>query len=549
MTELFKPDGVRAGKIERIMLLLSWAKHLEAKQDEKQVRDIRHKMIIAGIGRPTYPLNPAIVEEALNYWENIQNSVARAYAGFANDPMSGFEEPNSVIGYGEPQGEFNLRERVANALTGWYGEAIQLRAEHILFTVGGAGALYAIFEVINAACPNGFIVTPFPYYTLYAGVNNQNNLHPIHVMEQPGYRLSAQVLEESLHALKEKQGQVSAFLFCDPNNPIGSFVPVDEWKRIAAILRNYEGVPIILDEAYAEMQLNGEPYQSLLKVAPDLADRIILMRSATKAFSAAGERMAIVVAKDPNIMAQLLAVTINAYAHAPKFQQAMYTRAIEDFNQGLITSVNAFYRQRVDYVFARLQNMGAAMPDPHYYVEATFYVMADLSDMFGMEMTEDVHQVFVDQTSGKIETDEDIAYHLLFSDNLMIAPLSYYGLDPHLGYLRITCCGGEVELNKLMGRIANRLVIARRALQKRLRARFQTAIAKTSLSQIAIEKIHHAVNDSLSDKPENLDAHALQLKHTNHSLRRLIEWVDSQSQGVTVTSSNDWLAALSLLGA
>ena len=50
---------------------------------------------------------------------------------------------------------------------------------------------------------------------------------------------------------------------------------------------------ILLDEAYMEMSY--DPYSSLFTLASHLHERIVLVRSATKGFSASGERMAVAV--------------------------------------------------------------------------------------------------------------------------------------------------------------------------------------------------------------------------------------------------------------
>lgn len=109
---------------------------------------------------------------------------------------------------------------------------------------------------------------------------------------------------------------------------------------------------------------------------------------------------------------------------------------------------------------ARLKAMGAAMPDPLYQVEATFYVLADFSDMFGLPLPNDAARVL--QRSGLVKTDEELAYYLLFEDNLMITPLSYFGLSKQDGFMRITCSGRENELQDLMDRLERRLFQSRK---------------------------------------------------------------------------------------
>ncbi len=118
-----------------------------------------------------------------------------------------------------------------------------------------------------------------------------------------------------------------------------------------------------------------------------------------------------------------------------------------------------FYEKKVSYVTKRLHAMGANMPDPLYKIEATFYVLGDFSDLFGLKLPEKSYRVF--EKTGLVTTDEELAYYLLFTDDLMIAPLSYFGLSENSGFFRITCSANETELEELMDRLEYRLIYAR----------------------------------------------------------------------------------------
>src|SRR5690606_1534019 len=143
--------------------------------------------------------------------------------------------------------------------------------------------LHCIFSAINKRIPDGMIVTPFPHYALYVGPQGKNRLFPIPVMKEKGYRLTAKSLAQALEAAtaeaKKRGTKLSTFLLCDPNNPLGTALDEVELKKIAKVLKNYPDLFIVLDEAYAEMRLKGKFSVSLLSVAPELKDRIILMRS------------------------------------------------------------------------------------------------------------------------------------------------------------------------------------------------------------------------------------------------------------------------------
>lgn len=466
---MLTPDGELAGDIDRVMLMAIWAREL----NEKALVD-NNPVIFAAMGKPTFSLHYAIAQAATEHWLKVgdQSFKARHYLSISpNSPKKSNKndlivQAKGALPYGDPRGELAARTKMAAALNKWYQLDSVFKPDHILFTVGDVGALHNVFAYLRSKAPGGRIIVPFPYYALYAGVDSQrNNLHPIYVMEEKGYRLTPKALQKSINSAKEaakKDGHdISAFLFCDPNNPLGTVVSKQEWLEIAEILRQEPNTLIILDEVYAEMVLDGERNNSLVALAPDLRDRIVLMRSATKGLSAAGERMAIMTSFNKKIMAELLKHNISIVGHAPISLQHAYAEAMSAIDEIEHQNISEFYAAQVNLVYNRVKAMGAAMPDPAYRVEGTFYVLIDLSDLKGQPLNPKAKMALGEDYRPRIETDEQIAYHLLFEHNILIAPLSYYGISPNLGYLRITCSGGETELSKLCVEIEKALVKAR----------------------------------------------------------------------------------------
>lgn len=450
---MLTPNGLPANKLEKVMLLALWANTLKEEATDSNPA-ITKKLIFAGLGKPTYPINSKTVASYLSYWQKINDSLS------AND-----EGLNSAIDYGDPRGDLEPRTSMAVSMSAWYES--EINPEHILFTVGGIGALRVIFETFNtlyADTPGYRIITPFPYYSAYSN-NPMHRLHPIHVMNEQGYRLTARALAESIqeaYALaKNDNGLPKAVLICNPSNPLGTIIDEIELKKIADVLRDYPDLYIIFDEAYIEMSYAPTP--SFLKIAPDLKERILILRSATKALSAAGERMALLMVFESFLMNELLNKNISYFVHAPRSAQIAYAYTMAHFDEAEKKRLASYYQSKVDYVLRRLHAMGAAMPDPLYHVEATFYALANLSDLFGLELPNDALRAL--QKAGPVSTDEELAYYLLFTDRIMVAPLSYFGLARNSGLVRITCSGNEGELCELMDRIEQRLFAARKSKQ------------------------------------------------------------------------------------
>jgi aspartate aminotransferase/aminotransferase len=417
---MLTPKGQAADRIEKVMLLSIWARALSNHEVVRQDKSAQKTMLRAGFGKPTYPIHPQTIKSNLEYWRKMEEK-SNAW----------FLEPESIdegmaVDYGNPQGDSSSRELMAQSLSKWYKAEID--ASQLLFTVGGMGALHLIFETLNTLyqdLPFYRVITPFPYYSAYAN-NSFHRLHPIDVMSEPGYRLTAHALEisiEEAYRLAEIDGGYpKAVLICNPSNPLGTVIDSAEMTKIVEVLRHYPDLHLIFDEAYAEMCYVDMP--SLIQLAPDLKNRIVILRSATKALSAAGERMAVLLAFNSEFMNELLNKNIQHCVHAPRSSQIAYAQTMAQFDEAEQIKLASFYKKKLDYVLERLHEMGAEMPDRRYETEATFYALGDFNDLLGLELPDNASLAI--EKSGLVCTCEDIAYYLLFQDAIMVAPLSYF---------------------------------------------------------------------------------------------------------------------------
>lgn len=452
------------------MLMMSWAQLL--------TREKGTDILMAGIGRPSYPIPTQPIKSILSYWHNLLDKAENARVSIASDNI---EDPdiqselyhhNAVINYNDPSGCYLARKKAAAALDQWYGNMLGITAENILFTSGGAGGLYCIFDVINNRFPGGRILTTLPYYPLYKGSRDRNNLFPIDIITNKLFSLTPDILEESIQSaynLAKKDGSYpSAIVLCNPNNPLGTAFSEKEASGIVNVLKKYPDILIILDEAYAEMIFDQSLPRSLICVAPELKKRTILLRSATKALSAAGERMAITISFDKELMQELLSINVDVCCHPPISLQHMYAEALAHLDFDDLQMSARFYQSQVKYALQRLKSMNISLCHDTYEVKGTFYVIANLNELIGCQMSSEIARAIKKQTAHEpeikqmIECDEDIAYSLLFENHIMITPCSYLGIDPTLGYVRITCSAGLNNIEKIMDIIEQRLSAVRK---------------------------------------------------------------------------------------
>jgi len=128
--------------------------------------------------------------------------------------------------------------------------------------------------------------------------------------------------------------------------------------------------------------------------------------------------------------------------------------------------MRSYYKAQIDLVQERAQSMGVTMSDELYKPEGAFYIFLDLSDLIGQPLNKEAYAAVGAKET--IQTDEDICYHLLFEEDFMICPASYFKSPAKNGFVRITCSGGDTQLNYIMDRILGQIHKAREAKKEKL---------------------------------------------------------------------------------
>jgi histidinol-phosphate aminotransferase len=136
-----------------------------------------------------------------------------------------------------------------------------------------------------------------------------------------------------------------------PNNPTGTSVPLDLIKDV------YDAAPgmVIVDEAYAEFRRDGTP--SALSLLPG-RPRLVVTRTMSKAFAAAGTRLGYLAA-DPAVIDALLLVRLPY--HLSTVTQAVARAALAHAGEPLAT-VEALRKGR-DELVAWLRGKGLTVAD------------------------------------------------------------------------------------------------------------------------------------------------------------------------------------------
>ena len=281
---------------------------------------------------------------------------------------------------------------------------MNLDRNDVLITSGGSEALTLVFlSIINAGDE---IIVPEPYYTNYLTFIQAADgvIKPITTYAEEGYKYA--IKERLEAAVTDKTKMIS---IVNPGNPTGCILSREDMRVIADFAKEHD-LWILADEVYREFAYDGREMTSFGQLA-DVEDRVIIIDSVSKRFSACGARIGCLVCKNKEYMAQVYKIAMGRLC-VPTLDmvgaEAMYKLPADFF-----VDVKAEYEHRRNTAFEALKKIpGVVCECPG----GAFYITAKMP----------------------VESTEDLLLFLLneFRDNnetVMYAPAEGFYATPGLG--------------------------------------------------------------------------------------------------------------------
>jgi aspartate aminotransferase len=326
-----------------------------------------------------------------------------------------------------------LREAVAAKTARDSGLVVP--ASQVLITNGGKQAVYETFATLLD--PGDEVLLPTPYWTTYPESIALAGGVPVQVPtdETTGYLTSVEQLEAHC------TDRTKLLLFVSPSNPTGAVYPpelVAEIGRWAAS----QGIWVVTDEIYEHLVYGDARFVSMPVVAPEIADRCVVLNGTAKTYAMTGWRVGWMIGP-PAVIKAAANLQSHATSNVCNVAQAAALAAVSG-DLTAVAEMRAAFDRRRQVMTAMLNDVpGVVCPLP----EGAFYCYPSVKGVLGKEVG-----------GRRPGTSAELAEILLDEADVAVVPGEAFGTN---GYFRLSCALGDVDLEEGVSRLAKLLGSAR----------------------------------------------------------------------------------------
>nr|WP_315019651.1 pyridoxal phosphate-dependent aminotransferase [uncultured Aminipila sp.] len=270
---------------------------------------------------------------------------------------------SEVLAYAESGGLVQLQDAIAKYFSRF---DMNIERKDVLITNGGSEALSMVYTCLLDH--NDEVLVPEPFYTNYQTFISAagGKVVPITTNAEEGYRYAfADRIEK---VITDKSRAIS---LVNPGNPTGTILTRDEMQIIADVAKKHD-LWIIADEVYREFAYDGREMTSFGQLE-DVKDRVIIIDSVSKRFSACGARIGCIVSKNEELMSNAMKLAQGRLC-CPTLDMIGAT-ALYELDPSYFNDVRAEYESRRDAVYDEIMKIpGVVCQKPG----GAFYIMVKL---------------------------------------------------------------------------------------------------------------------------------------------------------------------------
>jgi aspartate/methionine/tyrosine aminotransferase len=368
----------------------------------KAMRAVGEPVIGFGAGEPDFPTPPYIVDAARTA---VDDPVTHRYSPAAGLPA--------------------LREAVAIKTrrdSGFFVEPSQ-----VMITNGGKQAVYLAFQTLLD--PGDEVLLPAPYWVTYPEAIRLAAGVPVAVAtsDEAGFQVTVEQLESAITS------RTKALVLVSPSNPTGAVYSRERMAEIGRWAAD-RGIWIITDEIYEHLVYGHAVFHSMPAVAPEIADRTIVVNGVAKTFAMTGWRVGWLIGP-----AEVAAAAVRLQSHISSNVANVSQRAALAAVAGPMDAVEemrvTFDRRRRTMVRLLNEIPGVRCGEPG----GAFYTFPNLAGLLGRDLG--------GRTAG---TTMELAALLLDEIKIAVVPGEAFGAP---GYARFSFALADEDLEEGLTRL------------------------------------------------------------------------------------------------
>ena len=261
---------------------------------------------------------------------------------------------NDMTTYTHNAGMPELRKAIASFMDEKYSLVYDPNSE-IIVTVGASQAIDITFRTILQ--PGDEVILPGPVYPGYEPLIKLAGAVPVYAdTTATSFKMTKEVIAS--HITEKTKCVVLPY----PSNPTGVSLTEEELAEIAELIRGKE-IFVLADEIYSELTLDRKH----TSIGTMLREQSIIVNGVSKSHAMTGWRIGFLMAPG-SITQHMLKVHQYNVSCASSISQMAALEAMQNGRNDAV-SMKEEYKQRRDYVFGRLQQMGleTVLPDGAFY--------------------------------------------------------------------------------------------------------------------------------------------------------------------------------------
>ncbi|GAB4209245.1 MAG: pyridoxal phosphate-dependent aminotransferase [Sandaracinaceae bacterium] len=297
--------------------------------------------------------------------------------------------------------------------------------------VVSVGAKHSLFNLALALYePGDEVIIPAPYWVSYPEQVMLVGATPriVETREEDGFRLTPSALQAALGP------RTKAVVLCTPSNPTGAAYDRASLEGLAEVLRGHD-CWIVIDEIYGQLVYDGFEQVSLVTVAPDLRDRLVIVDGASKSYAMTGWRIGWMLGP-PSLADAVEMVQSQATSNPSAIAQQAAIAALRGERAPIDAMVTEFAARRKLMVegLDAVPGIRCRMP------EGAFYAFPSVHGLLGKRHGD---QVLAD--------DMAVAAFLLEEARCAVVPGAAFGAP---GYVRLSYAASQAQIREGVSRIA-----------------------------------------------------------------------------------------------